>query len=343
MGKSEQKQPEKKAEQNRLESDQEVLERQAFQLRAEGKMLFALEKLGQVMKLEERWYHYFYKAIWLWESNKIADAVKVVEYGLNFDKAKQFYFRYLSADMLFHVAIVPANAIKDIDKSIAGLDQAIRELDNAGYLLFHNTQEIEVSRQTVPKELKDLCPTFLNQEDLTVQVRSLRTRIELTRQSIILFKGMVQTESRVNAAIEKNRERIDSERIRTIELLGIFTAIFAFIFSGVQIFARLPLSEALVLQGGIGLLMIVFFLGVHLVIQPEARTKLLIVIFIILFVLLWGLPFYARFLQNTFAYEAPVVSTVSQENARSVNENKTIEEKGLKGKVGDSSIIQKVD
>ena len=104
----------------------------------------------------------------------------------------------------------------------------------------------------------------------------------------------MQTENRVNAAVEKNRERIDSERARTIELLGIFAAILTFIFSGVQIFTRLPLSEALVLQEGIALIMILFFLGIHLVVEPEARTKLLIVIFIVLFVLLAGLPFYAK-------------------------------------------------
>ena len=343
MGKSEQKQPKRKTEQNSPESDREVLERQAFKLRVEGKMLFALEKLEQAMKLEEHWYHYFYKAIWLYESNKIPEAAKMIEYGLNFDKAKQFYFRYLSADFFFRAAIVAAHAIENVDKSITQLDQVIRELDNAEYLLLHNSQEIEVSRKTVPEELKDLHPTFIDDKDLTSHVRFLRTRVQMIRQSIILLKGMVETERRVNAAIERNRARIDTERIRTIELLGVFTAIFAFIFSGVQIFTRLPLVEALVLQGGIGLLMIVFFLGVHLVIQPEARTKLLIVIFIILFVLLWGFPFYARFLKNTFAYEAPVVSTLSRENARSVNENKTIEEKGIKGKVGGSSIIEKVD
>lgn len=286
------------SKQKNPESTRQELERQAFQLRTEGKMLLALEKLDQAMKIEEKWYHFFYKAIWLWESNKVTDAVEVVEYGLNFDKSKEFYFRYLSADMLFRVAIVPANTIEDIDKSITNLDRAIRELDNAEYLLFNNTQEIEVSRQTITKELKDLCPTFLNHQDLKSEVRFLRTRIEIVRQSIILFKGMMQTESRVNAAIEKNREKIDSERVRTIELLGIFTAIFAFIFSGVQIFSRQPISEALILQTGIGLMMIIFFLGLHLVIEPESRKKSLIFLLSILIIVLIGLPLYAGLLRK---------------------------------------------
>ena len=281
--------------QDHPESGRETLEKEAFQLAAEGKTVLALEKLEQAMQLDKQWYHFFYKAIWLWQSSKVAEAGNVITYGLNFDKAKEFYFRYLSGDFVSRVATVTANTIEGVDKLIGQLNHAISELDSAGYLLFHNRPEIEAARLTVPIDLINLYPTFLNaDEDLTGAVRSLRTRIEIIRQSLILFKGIVEAENRVNAAIERNRERIDSERVRTIELLGIFTAIFAFIFSGVQIFTRLPLSEALVLQGGMALIMILFFLGVHLVIAPKARTKLLIAIFIVLFVLLLGLPFYVK-------------------------------------------------
>lgn len=284
-------------EQERPEPSRQALEKEAFLLAGQGRMLLALEKLEQVIQLDQQWYHFFYKALWLWQLGKVTDAASVIAYGLNFDKAKEFYFRYLSAEFLSRAAIVAANTIEGIDKSIGQFDQAISELDIAGYLLFHNRQEIETGRLTVPVELIDLYPTLLNaDEHLTAAVRSLRTRTEQIRQSMVLFKTMMQAENRVNAAIERNRQRIDSERVRTIELLGIFTAIFAFIFSGVQIFTRLPLSEALVLQGGMALLMILFFLGVHLVIQPEARTKLLMAIFIILFTLLLGLPFYVRLL-----------------------------------------------
>jgi vacuolar-type H+-ATPase subunit I/STV1 len=109
---------------------------------------------------------------------------------------------------------------------------------------------------------------------------------------------LVEAENRVNAAIEENRRRIDSERTRTIELLGIFTAIFAFIFSGVQVFARLPLTEALVLQVGLALIMILFFIGLHMVIEPEARTKRLIFVVVVLVLLLSSLPLYVGAIQR---------------------------------------------
>ena len=304
-------------EQERPKASREALEKEAFQLAGQGKMLLALKKLEQVIQLDQQWYHFFYKALWLWQSNKIPDAAKIIEYGLNFENSKEFYFLYLSAEFLFRVAIAPANVMQDSDKSIAEFDQALRDLDKAEHLLIHNQLQIQLTRGQVPEHLKQLYPTFLNVADLTGQVRSLRTRIEMTRQSTILFKGIVQAENRVNVAIERNRERIQSERVRTIELLGIFTAIFAFIFSGVQIFTRLPLSEALVLQGGMALLMILFFLGVHLVIQPEARTKVLIAIFIILFALLLGLPFYVRLLSDIGTKQQNSLARISKQKVDS--------------------------
>jgi len=302
------------SQQNKPKVSCEDLEKEAFQLVVEGKMLFALEKLEQSMKLNKRWYHFFYKAIWLWQLGKITKAANVIEYGLNFDKAEEFYFRYLNAEFLFRVAISPAHIMQDFNKSIAGFDQALRDLDKAKYLLVNNRLQIEFTRGQISEQLKGLFPTFLNLVDLADQIRSLRTSIEITRQSTILFKGMVETENRVNAAIERNRERIDSERVKTIELLGIFTAIFAFIFSGVQIFTRLPFSEALVLQVGMALIMILFFLGFHLVIEPEARNKLLITILIILFALLLGLPFYVKLLSN--------IQTKQQNNFANISKQK---------------------
>lgn len=282
---------------NNNESNLEAFEKKAFELASEQKWLFALDKLEEAIKLDKRWYHFFYKAIWLYNSGKQPEAEQVVIYGLNFDKGQEFYFRYLGADFLYRAAWTQAQNINEIDQSVTKMDQAIRELYNIENLLINNEINIEVSRENIPKKLKDLHPTFLNSVDLTYEVRGLRTRIEMMRQAVLTFKAIIEAENRVNMSIKENRSRIESERTRTIELLGIFTAIFAFIFSGVQIFTRVPLPEALILQGGMALIMILFFLGVHLVIEPEGRTKLLIGIFIILLLLFLGLPFYAKFLE----------------------------------------------
>ena len=331
----------KEFEKSNNEPSLEEIEKKAFELAAEGRMLFAINKLEEAIKHEERWYYFFYKAIWLYESGKQHDATQVVIYGLNFEKAKEFYFHYIGADLLYRVAWTQAHNIEEIGQSITKMDQAIQELKIAELSLFKNKKDIESSRQIISKELKNLYPTFLNTEDLAYEVQSLRTKIENMRQTTLTFKAIIEAENRVNASIEANRSRIESERVRTIELLGIFTAIFAFIFSGVQIFTRLPFSDALVLHVGMALVLIIFFLGLHLVIDRQGRTKGLIALLVFLVIVLLTLPFYARFLQNTFADKANVVPTVSQENVRSVNENRTIEEKDPKGKVGDMRSIQK--
>jgi len=64
-----------------------------------------------------------------------------------------------------------------------------------------------------------------------------------------------------------------SERIRTIELLGVFTAILAFIFSSVQIATKLAVPDALILIPGIALLLISFLLVLYMVLAPTARTN----------------------------------------------------------------------
>ena len=280
------------------QSQREILETEAFQLRTEGKTLFALEKIEEAMKSDQRWYHFFYKAIWLYDSKKFGDAVKVIEYGENLGKGKKFYFTYLGAEFLFRAALASASTVKKIDNAINELNDAIRYADTARSLFVSNGEEIEKSRKQIPNELKKLWPTFINTEDLNNELLNLRTRTEITRNSMVLFKGIMDTEKRVNASIERNRQRIDSERVRTVELLGIFTAVFAFIISGVQIFTRLPVDQALILQAGMALILTVFLLGVHLVLEPKARTKLLITILCILIILLVGLPVYAKFLQT---------------------------------------------
>jgi hypothetical protein len=286
-------------EKNKNKSTLEALEIKAFKLASEQKWLFALDKLEEAIKLDKHWYHFFYKAIWLYGSGKQPEATQVIMYGLNFDKAKEFYFRYLGADILYRIAWTQAHNIEEIDQSITKMGQAILDLNHAEYLLLKNKKDIESSRQIIPKELKALCSTFLNTEDLTYAVQGLRTRIENMRQTIIMFQTIIKTENRINASIEANRFRIDSERVRTIELLGIFTAIFAFIFSGVHIFTNLPLSEAVILQGGMALIMILFLLGVYLVTNSKARTKLLIGVFVVLLVILFLLPLYATLVQGS--------------------------------------------
>ena len=146
----------------------------------------------------------------------------------------------------------------------------------------------------IPKVLKNARPTDLNRDDITTVMLSLRTRIEGARLAFVAVKMNIQTEGRIKLEIEENRQTIKSERLRTIELLGVFTAILAFIFSTVMNGTKLPLAEAIVLQGGTGLMLTTFLLGVHLVTVPEKRKTFFLIMLVILIVLLLLLPLYAK-------------------------------------------------
>ncbi len=296
------------------------LERDAFRFAAEGKFGRALEKLDMAMKLKTLWYHVFYKVVWLYstnDTNKQNDAAKLIDDAvINFEKEEQFYFLCLRAEFRFKLAIKAAATatLSGIDNAVKQLQLAFSETDRAQYLLLQNKIKVDELRKNIPEDLRNTFPVFLNLDDLSGHLRTLHSSIEVIRHSLLLFKLMAETEKRVNAEIEATKSRIESERVRTIELLGIFTAIFAFIFAGVQIFTRVSLLEGLVLQSGMALVMIIFFLGFHMVIEPKARTALLKGTLIVLLLgLLFGLPLYAKYLQDTPITKSEMVNPVQHQ------------------------------
>ena len=297
------------------------LEQEAFQLAAEGKFGKAVENLDIAMKLKHLWYHDFYKAVWLYNANKQQEAATLIDNAvINYSVAEQFYFLCLRNEFRFKLAVGTAtNSLSGTDNAVKLLDSAIPEMERTQYILFSNKVQVDNLRRDIPENLRRMYPTFLNLDDLSGHVLTLRYRIEMIRQSLILFKAMFEAENRATASIEATRSRIESERVRIIELLGIFTAIFAFIFAGVQILTRVSLVEGLILQSGMALIMIIFFLGFHIVIDPEARTKLLIgTLAVLLLGLLFGLPLYAKFLRG-----APVTlpNTVNSEQQVRIDPN----------------------
>ena len=230
------------------------LERDAFRFASEGKFGRALEKLDMAIKLKSLWYHIFYKVIWLYstnDTNKQNDAAKIVDDAvINCEKEEQFFFLCLRAEFRFKLAVNIASSasLKGIDNAVQQLQLAFSETDRAQNLLFQNKIKVDELRKNVPEDLRNLFPTFLNWDDMSGHLRTLHSSIEVIRHSLLLFKLMSETEKRVNDEIEITKAKIDLERVRTIELLGIFTAIFAFIFAGVQIFTRVSLLEGLILQ-----------------------------------------------------------------------------------------------
>jgi len=253
-----------------------ALENEAAALKNAGKVRAALEKLEEAIKLDKRWYHFRCKAQWKFETCDYGGAEQAIDYGLGFCEPNQFWLLWWKAEFLFRIRLK--------------VQDATNELLRAERTLYDESSPVEIDYLNVPDPLKwpamvDLQGT--ERTNLKMALVSLRSEIQSMGKSLVLFNKITE--------MEKN---IGSERVRTIELLGVFAAILAFIFSGVHILTTLPLFEALLLQAGMALLMSIFFLGVHLVIYPKARTRLLIAILVILTVLFIALPTYARFLEG---------------------------------------------
>lgn len=296
------------AEQNRTDREQkkqkqselQKLEQQAADLRTEGKRIAALERLEEAINLDKKWYHFRCKAEWNLEINRPDKAAAAIDDGLKLDNSLAHLYWLVSwnANFLLRTLLNP--------------NEALRQLIQAENILYNQIELVDVNGALyeVPKPLRWANPELLSESDIKTFLVSLRSEIQSAKYTVSLFTQIKDVE-----------RKIDSERVRTIELLGIFTAIFAFIFSGVQIFTRLQVGEALVLEAGMALLLITFFLGFHMVIKPEARTKGLIALLVFLVIILLALPFYAGFLRNTLDFERNLLPNITQQKVNSGNNN----------------------
>ena len=79
--------------------------------------------------------------------------------------------------------------------------------------------------------------------------------------------------SKTYEEINNTRKIVFDERTRTIELLGLFIAVMAFIFSSISIFKEKPILDSIILIAAMGLILMSFLLGLHMVLYEPARTK----------------------------------------------------------------------
>jgi len=73
---------------------------------------------------------------------------------------------------------------------------------------------------------------------------------------------------------EKLKNQVEKERTRTIELLGLFTAVIAFIFSSIHFASNLKtIPEAMIAIIGLGAVLLLFLLTLHIVLDDIMRGK----------------------------------------------------------------------
>lgn len=244
----------------------------------QSKPALAIEKLNQILDTDRNSLVYSFKARILKDIGKPDDALKTIDEGLGHDLKSHVLLQLKAEILAFNYLHLPA------DQTATFLQQALSCVNQA--LMY-----FEESNQTMKDIMKTLpdYPDYLNSYIGTkVDLKTLETNI----RNLI---GSVYVLSRVNN-VEK---QLEGERIRTIELLGVFTAIMAFIFSSVQIITKIGAAEALVLLVGVALMLISFLLALHMVLDPNARRRYLYILLTIQIVVLLVLPWYVKQLNVT--------------------------------------------
>jgi tetratricopeptide (TPR) repeat protein len=284
---------------NELNTTLQKLEEQAKLLEFRGNIIEALEKLEEAIKIEKRWYHLYAKASWLYElpDKDINKIWKVVQEGFSRFPEHRFWFLFIRADLRYRAVVLSKPFEKmNFDYSISQLVEAEKDTDSA----ISTLQESPASTVAVLHDPPLLLPTQwqnININDAIQRARALRSDIKSYNQIIYTTKAVFDAEDRINERIDEQKEQMQSDKIRLIEILGIFTAIMSFIILLGSVAFKATYKEAMPIVGVLALVLILFVTVASLVtskfyryrdILKDVRTWLVFLLIIVLGLLVWS-------------------------------------------------------
>ena len=274
------------------------LEEQALQLQKQDNILGALDILEKVMEIEKRWYHLYAKASWLYQlpEKKIAEIWEVVQEGFSRFPDHRFWFLYMRADLRYRaVALSAAMSSQKLEDLVLQLSEAQKDTDSADYEFQKKPQVVEA--------ILDNLPCLLPETWHDIKIKGVARQVEILRATIVSYRQLISTmkyvfdaEDRINSRINKQEQQMQSEKMRTIEILGFFTAIMAFIILTGNAVFKTTYNEAMPILGGLCLVIILFVTVASLVtskfryrdILRDVRFLLAILLIIILGLLVWS-------------------------------------------------------
>jgi hypothetical protein len=164
---------------------------------------------------------------------------------------------------------------------------------NQGFLATCLTQEINYIESLIENEKFDEATAYTNEIVLNRKtyesdfvyknwIIAIQSRI---KDHILIRSTLLKKETQIQSRIE---EGLEKERFKAIEMIGVFTAIIAFIFSTISFAKDYSYSETLLLIITFGLVLILFSLAVSLLFQSKDKaifkdTRIYTIIFILLF------------------------------------------------------------
>lgn len=273
-------------------------EDEAILLIQKGNILGAIEELEKAMVIEKRWYHLYAKASWLYNSpeKNIDEISSLIQEGFLRFPDQRFWFLYIRVDVRrFEVVRLAAANQPNLEVSLTQLLEAQKDIDLAISELRERPQIIKATLDNPPDLFSLIFPA---KEMIEVYKRVNDTRLEIisVHQTFLMMKYVFDAENRTKSRIYKQEMNMQSEKMRTIELLGFFTAIIAFIILLGNAAFKTTYNEAMPILGGLSLVLILFITVASLVtskfnrcldILKDARFLLAVVLIIILGFLLW--------------------------------------------------------
>jgi tetratricopeptide (TPR) repeat protein len=261
-------------------SGAERLLQESWALYSNGKLKEALKKVDEALELQPTGHAYWQQAVILWALKKPDEAVKKLREAIDSGYEDYPLHDYLT-DLLF---------------SLLRYDEALDE----------NTKTLQaLEAQTVATEKFQEALTGPASAKTALSYVEQRTRMVVRGTQIVNMKLMSGMSMDIAKQITAVQGQVDKERTRTIELLGLFAAILAFVFSSVQIVSHVEFPAGYTLMIGTGLVLFVFLLGLHFVLEPERRSLPAQGLFALSIVALLLLPWYGRIVARSFPPPTP--------------------------------------
>lgn len=273
-------------------------EDEAILLIQKGNILGSIEELEKAMAIEKRWYHLYVKASWLHSlpEKNIDEISSIIQEGFSRFPDQLFWFLYIRTDLRHFEAVrLAASSMQNLEVSLSQLLEAQKDINLAIYELQERPQIIKATLDN-PPELFSLVFHGKEMNEVLKKVNDTKLEIISVHQIISISKYVFDSENRINNRIDKQEIHMQSEKMRTIEILGFFTAIIAFIILLGNAAFKTTYNEAMPILGGLSLVLILFITVASLVtskfyryrdILKDVRSWLAFLLIIILALLVW--------------------------------------------------------
>jgi hypothetical protein len=241
----------------------------------------AIKKLDEILATQKNLFVYSFKArvlgLFVDIPKKILD---VIDEGLSLDAT--CYFLLAQKAQVLSVSFLKA----DPEIANAALQAAMQCSKQA---LFHFTDGKKHNEtKRVLQNIIALNPEleYLNEFNSEFSLQNVAYRIGLLAVTIEASAKAEKASAKAEKASSDAAEalvKVEKERTRTIELLGLFTAVIAFIFSSIHFASNLKtIPEAMIAIIGLGAVLLLFLLALHIVLDDIMRGKFLRGFFMIL-------------------------------------------------------------